>query len=159
MGPDAEASGDPSRDEIAIKWRTLQVEEQKLRLQKRQVWTGLATAGIPILILAGTIYDAGRKLERQAQIEFELEAARTILQARSPKEAVVKARFYEQLFPGRIPRNLAKQIDLKPYQGGARLDFVKAVSERGLSRGRWLNFGMLSSRAISFRALRRLRLR
>ena len=115
--------------------RMLAIEEEKLRIQRRQVTFQGLTIGVPLLALALSIFDAGRRLDREARIQFELEAAKAIMQAEGPAAATGRARVYEQMFPGRLPANFADRIDLRPYRNErtGRLEFIKTVAGRGLS--------------------------
>jgi hypothetical protein len=136
VNEDDDAEGaDAVLERLSLDRRTVEVAEETLRVQKRQVWIQAGAAVLPMMALIGTIAYGSWALQRQADEQFRLEIAKAIIQAPNPNNAVGRAAFYAKVFPGRMPPNLASKVSVDEYSSDvdSRLDFLKTVADRGLT--------------------------
>ncbi len=106
------------KNESQINDKKLELEHEKIQLDKDRLkidkfkawWTGISIL-IPLLVVALTLSFNSWQQIRNSQSEFELQAARLIIDAKGPSAAKAKARALAALFPFRLPKSFAKFAD------------------------------------------------
>ena len=80
-----------------IELAKLKVEQTKAR------WTGLSVI-VPLLSAIVTVGVGVYTNYQTNKASFQLEVAKSIMQAPGPEEATNRAKFFAAIFPGRLPR-------------------------------------------------------
>jgi len=120
------------KEKLAIEIRKLSLEHSKAR------WTAFSVV-VPLIAAIGTVFFGLWSAHEQALSNFQLEAAKSIMQAPSPDEAVNRGRFFSALFPNKIPANFVQPANaLKMGIGGgddtpSKKEFIKLLAARGLN--------------------------
>jgi len=119
---------------LEIEAKRLRIEEQKLAIERGKAkWTA-ASIVIPLLAAMATVAYGFWSTKEQAELNFRLEAAKSIMQAPNPVDAVGRVRFLTATFPDRLPSNFFTSVD-NPYRFGTYpssvlFDFIKLLSPR-----------------------------
>jgi hypothetical protein len=85
-----------------IEQRKLDIELEKLVIERTKVkWSAISVI-VPLLAAIGTVGYGFRNTQKQAEMNFQLELVKSVIQERGPLEALNKAKFYANLFPERM---------------------------------------------------------
>jgi hypothetical protein len=130
---------------LGIEERKLEIEKGKLAIENRRLvleqskarWTAFSVV-VPLIAVIGTVFFGLWSAQEQALSNFQLEAAKSIMQASSPDEAVNRVRFFSALFPEKIPANSfhpadALGIGIGGDEVSSKNEFIKLLAARGLN--------------------------
>ncbi len=98
------------------------IEGKKMDLERRKAkWaaisvfvTAIAILG-SVMVAAFTILESQRLQNQAAETQFSLKAADLVLQSDDPEVNQDKAFRFQQLFPGRVPKDWAKNFNWKEH--------------------------------------------
>src|ERR1700733_8321100 len=129
-----------STDDVASAEKlTLQIELEKLTIEKQKIkWTAISVM-IPLLAAIGTVAYGIWNTHELEKANFQLEAAKSVMQAPSLSDSLGRAKLLTKLFPDKLPKNFFPEIDLTgiAIKGdttlGPKANFVNAVASKGLS--------------------------
>jgi hypothetical protein len=124
------------QEKLLIEREKLDLERLKAQIEMRKArWTA-ASVIVPILGALITIGYGFWSTNQQSKAQFQLEVAKSIMQASSEAEAVGRLNLFSSMFPSFIPEGFAKIPKGDLYnrdEVNAKKDFVKMVAERGLT--------------------------
>jgi hypothetical protein len=129
-----------SHDEemIKIEREKLALEERKFEEEKqKKIWTAISTAA-PLVTLVGTVAWGVYSLNETARRQFELEAAKTIMSATTPKESLDRLTMFKSMFPEKIPWKLDLDIP-DSTKIRAQMELFRAMSARDSDPSRALD--------------------
>jgi hypothetical protein len=119
--------------------KALDIELQKLTLERTKVrWTAISVM-IPLLAAIGTVAFGIWSTRQQEQSSFQLEVAKSVMTASSPSEAIFRRDMLSRTFADRLPPKFLPKIDLTgiadkgPENADAKAHFVELVASRGMS--------------------------
>ena len=120
------ANGNSSLDaqKFELEQKTVQIEEDKLELQRKAMLVTGISIFVPLLI---GIY----AIRAQARTGFELKAAEIVLNAKNPSASLTKAKALKALFPKRLPDSFASTFDPKKYESPSvesKIDLLKIIA-------------------------------
>ena len=106
---------------LLLEERRVEIELDKIRIEKTRVWTGSASTFGSLLIVAATValgiwsqYEQAKLQhsiqDRQAKAQFELKAAEIVMGADNPSTTLNKARALQSLFPQYLSTNFAESF-------------------------------------------------
>jgi len=114
----------------------LQIEYEKLRMEKLKAWlTGLSIfipALIAIISISWQMKNASKLKQSDTKTAFQLKAAEIVLNSASPAAARNRAEVLRQLFPEYLPSDFAKSFDSTILPGTRKqdkLEFLKLISQ------------------------------
>jgi hypothetical protein len=100
----------------AFEREKLKIEHQKLELEFRKArWTSLSI-GVPVMAAIITAAFGFWSTYQTAKLQFKLKAAESVMQAPNPANAVGRAQFLMELFPGELTK-FARDADPEKYTG------------------------------------------
>jgi hypothetical protein len=114
-----------------IELAKLKVEQTKAR------WTGLSVI-VPLLSAIVTVGVGVYTNYQTNKASFQLEVAKSIMQAPGPEEATNRAKFFAAIFPGRLPANFlatdvdAKKLGIGDSEGDDKRYFLKTMIEKDI---------------------------
>jgi len=124
---------------MALEQKRLEIETQKLDLERSKAkWTAISVV-VPLLAATATVAYGFWSTQKQSELNFQLEAAKSIMQAPNPNEALGRAEFFTQIFPGRLPNNFIKPTDTTKYHTATdtsvapKMEFIRTLANAGLS--------------------------
>jgi len=98
----------PKEDSLEL--QRLEIEREKLRIERFKAWwTGFSIL-IPLLITAGTLLFNVQNQRAQARLDFKLKAAEILISSPSPTEARNKAAAMAKLFSEELPVNFGENF-------------------------------------------------
>jgi hypothetical protein len=111
-----------------------EIELQKLKIERSKAkWTAISIF-VPLLAALVTLVYGFRSTEKQAEMNFQLEAAKAVMQASSASDALDRVTFLKAIFPqvfGNIDVNKVNRTDFSADY--YKLEFLKLVANRGLT--------------------------
>jgi hypothetical protein len=125
---------EPSPNEL----EALRIERDKLALErekfglerKKAVWTA-ASVVVPALAVAATVLWGVVSSREQAALNFRLEAAKTVMSAKTYGEEVSLATFLRENFPSQLGPDFFPKLHIEEFPDApnvqARADFVQVA--------------------------------
>lgn len=132
---------DQARRKLEIDEKRLQVEFDKIKIEKLRAWTGSISTFASLLVVAGTIalgiwsqYQQAKLQhdiqERQAKAQFELKAAEIVMSTDNPEVTLNKARAIQSLFPHYLSTNFAESFVPKSFARPEEADKIELATIR-----------------------------
>jgi hypothetical protein len=119
--------------------KRLEIELQKLVIERTKVkWTAISVI-IPLLAAIGTVAFGIWSTHEQETFNFQLEAAKSVMQAPNVTEALGRTKLLNRLFSDRLPQGFLKEIDNPDFAKRSdmtlepKAHFIITVSNRGLN--------------------------
>ena len=116
-----------------------QIELAKLAVERQKVkWTAISVM-VPLLAAIGTVAFGIWSTHEQEKFNFQLEAAKSVMQAPNLSEALGRTKLFTRLFADRLPEGFFREVDLTgiAQRGDPMLEpkagFVNTVASKGLS--------------------------
>jgi hypothetical protein len=122
---------DVEREKLAIERDKLVVEREKLALEaKKARWTAIGV-GVPICVALVTVAFGFWSALKQAELQFQLEVAKSVMSSATLGEALDRAEVYRKMFPG-IPANFGKAIgeSIDPATGPKKAFIQQMIDAR-----------------------------
>jgi hypothetical protein len=123
-----------------IEQRKLEIEEEKVQVERQKAWWSAASTIVPLLAALGTLIysvwsfrkqsEQTAKLQKEAAIEtaklqnesaklqFEIKAAEIAFSGKTPEAVKNRANVLKTIFGDRLPKNFPPTFDPKTYGGG-----------------------------------------
>jgi hypothetical protein len=130
--------GVPTNPTPSFEAQKLEIERQKLEMERRKIkWTAMSVS-VPVLAAIATIAFGFWSVRKQGELNFQLEAAKSVMQAPSLEERLTRARFFSKVFPKELPPDFFQNPDVEKMGLAAnppnvRIDFLKLLASKGLT--------------------------
>src|SRR6266446_2037790 len=134
---------DVEREKLVIERDKLVVEREKLVLEtKKARWTAIGI-GVPICVALVTVAVGVWSALKQAELQFQLEVAKSVMSSPTLGEAFDRAEVYQKMFPG-IPGNFGKAVgeSIDPATGPKKAFIQQMIDARALRIQWWCCIGV-----------------
>jgi hypothetical protein len=132
-----QSQNDLEAQKIKIELDKLALENKKFELEKRTAVLTAFSSVIPVIAVAATIAWGVLSLKEQANLNFRLEAAKTVMTTKNLGEAISKATFLRENFPEQLGNGFLSKLDQKTFPDApnvaAKWDFMQYIAPRGLT--------------------------
>jgi hypothetical protein len=103
-----------------------EIELLKLKLERSKMkWTA-ASIFVPLLAALATVAYGFWSTAKQAELAFQLEAAKSVMQVQSPSDAKARAKMLNAMFPQLLPETFSSSFNAASLP-------AKLVAGRGLT--------------------------
>ncbi|WP_292533467.1 hypothetical protein [Methylocystis sp.] len=129
MSSALDQSQDNERLKFDVELKKLSIEQQKLKWMAASVIVTLWAA-------IGTVAYGFWSTKKSAELNFQLEVAKAVRNEKGPVEAEARARYYQAIFPGRLPVDFFKQEEpfkFDSVEGDARMEYFKVIASKNYS--------------------------
>jgi hypothetical protein len=111
-----------------------EIELLKLKLERSKMkWTA-ASIFVPLLAALATVAYGFWSTAKQAELAFQLEAAKSVMQVQSPSDAKARAKMLNAMFPQLLPETFSSSFNAASLpEDYYKFEFAKLVAGRGLT--------------------------
>lgn len=103
------------REKLVIEREKLKIEFEKLRVERWKARSTVASIGIPLVVVALTVWVGYQSERTRAETEFNLKAAEIIMAHQNPFEMKGRARILKAIFPQRLPADFGENFSEREY--------------------------------------------
>jgi hypothetical protein len=131
------SSIDLDKEKLKVEREKLAVEKYKARLEAQKTkWTAISVA-IPIVVALLTVGYGFWSARETALFQFQMEAAKSVMQSPSPAEANNRLVYYKKLFPKQLPDSfsaVSQEQNTDADEIAIKKEFFKSVLQvRGMT--------------------------
>ena len=125
------------KNNLDIKQAKLKIEREKLTIERSKAkWTAFSVV-VPLLAVIATAFYGLWSIQKQAELNFQLEAVKAIVNESDPDAALGRAKFYSSVFPDKFPAKFFQSVDASKFRtdpaAASKMEFLKLLSGKGLT--------------------------
>jgi hypothetical protein len=111
-----------------------ELELKKLAIERAKTkWTAMSIAVLLMAAVITVVYGL-RSMEKQAEMNLQLEAAKAVMQATTATDALDRATFLKAIFPQLLRGVDVSKVDRNGFSADYyKLEFLKLMASRGLT--------------------------